>query len=52
MVPGLSCSEAVWDLPGPGIEPVSPAGACLVVQLVKNMPASARGARDVGSIPG
>ena len=24
-VHGLSCSNGMWDLPGPGIEPVSPA---------------------------
>ena len=52
MVHGLSYSEAVWALPGPGTEPVSPVGTSLVAQLVKNMPASARDARDVGSFPG
>ena len=25
MAHGLSCSTAMWDLPGPGLEPVSPA---------------------------
>ena len=25
VVHGLSCSPAMWDLPGPGLEPVSPA---------------------------
>ena len=25
VVHGLSCSAGMWDLPGPGIEPVSPA---------------------------
>ena len=24
MVHGLSCSVAMWDLPGPGLEPMSP----------------------------
>ena len=40
--------RGLWDLPGPGIEPVSPelTRRFLVVQLIKNPPAEA------GSIPG